>query len=864
MAGDKNEEDLIRFDIPQQRADLALTLFAEQADLTLVFPYDELRNKTANPLAGDYTVQEGARILLEGTGFEPKFGERLVMNIAPVARSGSEGDGMERKGKGLLAGMAAAVFSIFGSQSATGQDTSDPRPAVLEEVIVTAQKREQSYTDVPVSVESISGQALEAAKIDNFQELVQLSPSITFSPDRGMRGAGVLIRGIGTTAFQVGVEPTVSTVVDGVVLGRTGAFLSALVDVERVEVLRGPQGTLFGKNASGGVVNIITRRPTEQVEGMLRATYTGDDQLKVEAMASGPLGDGVRGRVVAFWNDYEGHIDNRHTGEKLNGEETRGIRAKLDIDLGDRANLLLTGDYVDQQRNCCAYTVRDTGTDAGLALALQSIEVAPFSTEVLMNTPIISDSKQGGASAELNVDFDNFALTSITAWRTWELVSEQDIDQMPYTGPINGEFFFFLTNGSVPNDQATDQLTQEFRIASTGWDTVDLTAGLYYWEQDLERYFQRENAMCPPGVWDPNLNYGDPCPAGFNLFGSADFGVDTTSIAGFGQVDWRFTDAWTLSLGLRYTYDDAEWFMDRVSDGPAPALPSSFQGTGGGADGGVSGKLALQWDFSDTSMTYFSYSRGYKAQAFDIIFGTTAERADPVPEETSDAFEIGLKGEVLDNRLRYNLATFYTTYDDFQGQALNPELLQFFLTSAGKLVTQGVELDFTALPTPNLLLSGGIAYTDATYDKFVGAGCWQGQTPEEGCVNGAQDLSGGDLPNSPDWKLTLQARYDIELDGPVDMFLSGNYRWQDEYYSTADLQPELLVPSYGIADLNVGILSDEGRWSAIVYVKNLFDKQYVDQLVQVPFDDNSTILQSLPRGFERYVGGEFTYRFGGY
>ena len=265
----------------------------------------------------------------------------------------------------------------------------------LEEIVVTAQKREQTYLDVPVSVTSISNEVLEMANAREFQDLVQVTPSLTYSESTDMRGSGVLIRGVWTTAFQSGVEPTVSTVVYGVVLGRTGNFLSDLVDIERVEVLRGPQGTLFGKNASAGVVNVITRRPTEEFEGVIRVSATDDDQQTVEGSVSGALTDSLRGRLTGFWKDFDGYLDNRFNGDQFNGSESWGLRGKLDIDLSDNVNLLLIADYSEQDRSCCLATVRNVGQTPDLlpflAYDLRDLELGADNNEVLISTPTYSN-----------------------------------------------------------------------------------------------------------------------------------------------------------------------------------------------------------------------------------------------------------------------------------------------------------------------------------------------------------------------------------------------------------------------------------------------------------------------------------------
>ena len=296
-----------------------------------------------------------------------------------------------------------------------------------------------------------------------------------------------------------------------------------------------------------------------------------------------------------------------------------------------------------------------------------------------------------------------------------------------------------------------------------------------------------------------------------------------------------------MIAGLRYTYDDLEFDFDRPTAAIAFPSVAPFTGSGGDDDTNLSGKRALQWNVSNSAMLFGSYSRGYKSQGFDVIFGMTPSSFEPVAPELSDAFELGMKSEIWDGRARLGLTLFHTTFDDFQGQAFDAEENAFVLTTAGKVITRGVEFDLTVKPTANLLLNGGIAYTDAYYDEFDNGPCWNGQTAAQGCQTlpggvRIQDLAGKDLANSPKTKLTLQARYDIPLDGPLNVFVSGAYRWQDETVSTPTQRPSLDIDSYGIMDLNVGIEADSGRWSATVFAKNLFDKTYTNILFETIFD----------------------------
>lgn len=746
--------------------------------------------------------------------------------------------------------------------------TAAERSEFLEEIVVTAQKRTQAYVDVPVSVATFSGEILDLANTDNFQDLVQVAPSLTHTQSGGMRGDGILIRGVGTTAFQSGVEPTVSTVVDGVVLGRTGSFLSDLVDIERVEILRGPQGTLFGKNASAGVVNVITKRPTDETEGMIRVSATDDDQQTVEALISGGLSDNVRGRLSAFWKDFDGFIDNEFNGDTLNGDQSQGFRGKLEIDLSDSSNLLIIADYTEQDRNCCTWTIRNVGETPQflplLAFDTASLDIGDDNNEVLLGTPVFSDMEQSGISAEYTLDLDRFTLTSITAYRTWEIETQQDVDNMPFTEPTYGRLLI-TSNGGLTEQ---DQFSQEIRLSTNDWDKVNFTVGLFYWRQNLERYFEREIQICAVPGFSPDIPpETTACGFGITQFGFFNTEVDTDNIAAFGQADIELNEDWMLSVGLRYTYDDLEFDFSRPTDPIAfPAVPA-FTGSGGDDDTDLSGKLALQWNKSDNTMFYGSFTRGYKSQGFDIIFGMTPERFDPIDPETSKAFELGMKSEFWDRRARLGVTLFHTLFEDFQGQAFDDAESAFVLTSAGEVVTRGLEVDLTVKPTENLLLNAAVAFTDAYYKEFENGPCWTGQTAAQGCIvnaNGAsqQDLKDADVPNSPDVKFTIQARYDIRLDGPMDMYISSNIRWQDDAVSAVNQRPSLDIDSYGIVDLNVGFESDDGRWSAVFFAKNLFDENYTNVLFENVFDSVDGTAQFLSRDYERYIGARLEYRFG--
>lgn len=727
-----------------------------------------------------------------------------------------------------------------------------------ERMIVTAQKREESILEVPLSVSVVSGDLIEGTQTGVFQDLININPSLTYAPSGGQRGDGIFIRGIGTNAFQSGVEPTVSTVVDGVVIGRTGNFLTDLVDIERIEVLRGPQSTLFGRNASGGVINVITRRPTDELEGKLDFLATSDEEFRVAGTISGPLLDGLAGRVTAFYKEFDGPLENAFNGGDLNGFENWGVRAKLDWNVTPDTNVYVIGDWTELNRNCCSAFIGSTVNPVILdTLAEFGVTPGPENATAATNAAIASDMYSGGISAEVTHDFGAVTLTSITAYRVWEIDTEQDADQLPATEPTFGLLGLNVNGG----DSETQQFSQEIRFANTVPGVIDYVAGVFYFEQDLTRFFQREIDLCLA----PPPDASSAC--GFPLVQNGFFNttVDTRNLGIFGQVDYDLTDRLTVSGGLRWIWDELEYDFDRPT--PAIAFPNvePFQNSDGESNTGWGGKVSAQYVFTDDLTGYASYARGYKSPAFDIVFGFDASLADsqPIDAETSDAYEAGVKANLPYDLGFLTFALYRATYSNFQAQSFDAELNAFVLQNAGEIRTQGFELDATLEPLENWSVTLGVAYTDAEITDFPNASCFAGQTEAQGCIGGTQDISGGDVPNSPDWKTTIFTRYLQPVPGPIDLFATLGYRWQTEVQFDLEQDPNTIEGSYGILDLSVGIQSDDGRWVLTGFAKNVTNNFYRSLLA-----DFSPIIQGdlqfVPRDFERFYGVNLTWNFGAY
>ena len=395
-----------------------------------------------------------------------------------------------RYSRGVTLAMLVAGVCQFGiSGTAYAQ-------SVIDEVTVTAQKREENISDVPLAVSLVGRQTIEGSFSSNLEELQALVPAISFRTGNTTRNSALTVRGIGTISFSVAAEPSVSTVVDGVVLGRSGQAFGDLYDLERVEVLRGPQGTLFGKNASAGVVNITTRRPGNEFEGYVSATFYEDEEYQLRARVSGPLTDNLRGSVTLLNSEFDGYVRNVFNNETINGYDKQGIRAMLEYDASDSTDILFIFEDYDASNDCCVdlearpsgrnpaseAAPSGTGLDLGQRLADHDFETRTLDATTAMSVQITSD-------------MGDYTLTSITAQRTWDNTEFREGDFTSIAGDSTDPVFGVPFQLHDIGPQEWRQLSQELRIASPSGETFEWQAGLFYWNIESQRNFTRE-ASC--------------------------------------------------------------------------------------------------------------------------------------------------------------------------------------------------------------------------------------------------------------------------------------------------------------------------------------------------------------------------------
>ncbi|MBC7505455.1 MAG: TonB-dependent receptor [Sandarakinorhabdus sp.] len=789
----------------------------------------------------------------------------ILASTAAMAIMGTQA--MAQNGAAPAAGNAPAAATTSGDSDSL-------------EIIVTAQKRSERLQDVPLAVSVVSGDTLARQGALSLEGAQYLVPSLNFRKSGTTINQSLYLRGVGTSTFSIAGEPSVSTVLDGVVLSRAGEAFSDLVDIERIEVLRGPQGTLFGKNSSAGVVNIISKRPGDVFGGFAEGSLfvANGTEVRVRGGVDMPLSDRVKTRVTGFYGNYDGNIFNIASGDnkRVNGYDRYGIRGIAEVELGAAVKLTLIGDWRKANDNCCAEVIGTAPTGVG-ALALAGISFAGDKTRVI-NQNLVTRTKETswGFSGQLDASLGPLDLTSITAYRNYANREIRDGDWI--NQPIAGVFQLH-DNGP----QTGHTFSQEVRLASPADQFVSYVIGGYYSRAVTERTFTRSVVNCNPA---PAVAAVVPCgsagaPPTLNYSGTATFGSAFDNIALFGQGTVNFGAAFRGIFGLRYTKDDLSVFHARATTpniGGIPGIQRNFDAgvfststpanlngdplatngvpyTAKTSNNNLSGKAGVQFDVSDDIMAYGTYSRGYKGPAYNVFFNLNANGTNVIEPETADAFEIGLKNSFMGGRLILNVAGYYAKYKNFQ--ANNPDLVAGVVvtrfTNAGDVSTRGGELDLLFRPVSDLTFSGGLAYTDAKVDQFKGP---LGSVPIP---------AGTPLAFAPKWKGSLGADYRWRTGEVVDLAFGIQASAQSSQLSLFDANPVLrqqgTINAYSLVDLQFAVVDKDDRYRVQFVVRNLLDSSFAAQITNG--GPGGSLRYLIPREADRYIGMTVRYNFGG-
>ncbi|MDC8013498.1 TonB-dependent receptor [Tahibacter soli] len=739
------------------------------------------------------------------------------------------------------------------------------QPARLESITVTAQRREEDPQKIPVAVAVVSGDALERVNATDISNLTAIVPSVSFSAGNELRNNSIRVRGVGTDVFSTGVEASVSTVVDGVVLQRPGSAFSDLGDIERVEVLRGPQGTLFGKNSSAGVINVVTRAPDfDRQGGEMSATIAQDNEYRVNGSASGPLSDTVAYRFAGFYRTQDGNVTNRANGDTVNDQEAYGFRGKLAWKPGESPlEVLFSADYSKLDARCCALPL--TVASNNPRAVPTGTPVGPGNDEVNNDVDPFVHQKNYGASITADWTFGDYTLTSITAYRRFENVSDVDLDNTPGR--------FIRQNFNI---ESSTTRTQELRLTSPTGGVLDYVLGAYWFDGSAYNFLDRRGlnigavgTINPDGSIVPLVPGDDAILTGNSV-------VDTRNVSAFGQANWHLSDALTLTGGLRHLWENQRLRFVRPVAGyfngsnQAPTNPAFGPVVGNYDDSATIGKASVTYRFAPKVTGYVSYSTGYKSEGLAATLGLSAAQFArlPAPAETSKLVEAGLKTQFFDNRLLLNVTGFRTRFDDYQAQTFNSAAGLVVLTSAGGVAVDGVEVEFTIYPFDYFSLTGGATFLDARFIDVPNGPCYTGQTAAQGCAPATpggpavQNLDGKPFVNAPDRRYVLSGRYQAPLSGDVDGYVQADLRWQSDVVFDISQNPNLRQGSYGVADLSFGLDFSGGQYEVGLFVKNLFDKQYAAGMMAVGTAGGANAYaQQIPRDFRRYAGVTFRARF---
>ena len=748
-----------------------------------------------------------------------------------------------------------AVAAILFAQVAAG--VAHAQTALLEEVVVTAQKRAGNLQDTPIAISAVTGDAIEKLNIDDIGAIAAANPSLVYSEAGGE--AQLYIRGIGSNIFNVGADQSVATHIDGVYTGRANMGLTQFLDIDRVEILRGPQGTLYGRNATGGAINIISRAPTDEFEGYVSGLVGSFDRIDVRGAVSGPITENLSGRLAVRRLKDDGYTEDLDPqgGDKIDDNDLAALRGSLRWKSDALTATLIAEHSEFQNGNTSIFPIDNTGL-------AESFGAKPNRDihKTYNNTPSFHEWDTGGVTGILDwavTDTTNLNLT--VGYRDW------DSD------------FLFNTDGTeievtrTTLSYASEQLSAELRLSGeSGWGRW--LVGAYWFDEDKYGALGLvRSGFTPPAVLVPR-----------SFIFRADGTGEATAL--FGQVDFKLADTWTLSAGLRYSDEKKGDFLRQstllpdnellglFTPNPIPdATPASTRRVTRSWDAWTP-RVGLEFRPSDDRLFYLTYSEGFKSGGFNDLSVVNP----PFDPELVDSIEVGAKTEWLGGRLRANASAFYYDYTDLQVSVFASvgSITTTFTTNAAEATVQGLELDLAAKVTDSLDIAASLAILDATYDRFVTpyGSCTAANVALDARCTGRVglprliDAAGNRLTNAPEFKGSISATYRFDLSGGGSISLLGAAHHQGRVYFVPANTTVMSQSSYTLVDARIGYENESGDLAIGAFVKNLADEDYFHNIVQ--FTSTSDARKDVfaignALGYPaagRQWGVEVTYRFG--
>jgi iron complex outermembrane receptor protein len=741
----------------------------------------------------------------------------------------------------MLAYVAPAAAQEAGSDDQVSADNAPPPPVHGaatpsnggEEIIVTATRRDESLQRVPVAVQAVSGEEFENRGLTNVLDIQYAVPSLTFKEGPTVNSSGFAIRGLGTLGFSPSVEQTIGLTIDEIPQGARGSGVTSLVDIAQIEVLRGPQGTLYGRNASAGLITIRSNAPDlDDVSARVRASYGSYNEAIGEAVLNLPVvtdqfGLRFAGRVRHV-GSYQTNLTN---GAGLNDSDEWFIRGRARWQPTDRLSIDVIGETSRFKGDCCIAALRDVDPNNTFVRAAIAAGVVPSENndDVAIDGDLPSIlNKNHGLVLEANYDAGAATITGLVGHREFFNQQSTDVDYSPLVASRNRQ----------TNTRNAD--SQELRLTSNRplFGVVDYVLGLFHIDEDI---FREQLLTGRPDTNDQTF-------------------VQSNSTAVFSQFNVHATDRLTLVLGGRYNWD----FVSQDDYVSVPStVPLAFATGGSTKEERFIYRTALQYQWTPDLMVYASVASGYKAPAFSAISATTFGAQVPVKPETSTEYELGLRSQLLDHRLTLNLTLFDQDFTNFQAVTFNPVNFNSELQNAGSARVRGIEWEIAFRPVRGLRLSLDGAYVDAQFTDFRSVRCsaiYASRLPGD-CPGGFKDATGAPLPNAPRFTSNFMASYETPVSDRLTMRFQGTYSYRSKVDFEPTDDPFYVQKGYGLLGLRVGIGDSNDRWTLSAYATNLLDTHYSTGLIVPPGSIGASTTRAVALETRRRVGVELQWQF---
>jgi len=802
------DEQLHDIDIPQLNAADALNRLAEQTGAVMLFPYELASARNANTVFGRYTLTEALKLLLQDSGLSSGLSDKRVIQISAIESETDTGEGQDMKV--TKKGFGAFLASIFVASGASGQE-ADGGVGVrqLEEIVVTAERRENSLQDTAIAISAMTGQEMENWNIQSAEDLATFVPGLWIGSSVG--NLSMSLRGVSNDSFFLAGDSPVAFNVDGVFRGRSTGGNATFFDIARVEVLKGPQGTLYGRNATAGAINVISNKPEQEFGGFIEAESGDYNLFGIRGVLNVPLSDTFAMRAAFYQRDRDGYFEN-------------GPQIKNSYSDMDQNSIRVKGLYTPNDKFSLLFTISEDergGVGDGTQIlpdpdAVMSDIVDPY--KIYLNTEGRRDDSFKTYSTEMNYELDNTTLTYVGAYLDTSVDLTMDFDRNDVlANPLS------VIVGS-------EQWSHEVRWASNENEKMDWLVGGFYFDEEALR------------ATDIYITFG----SGARLHSETvqpDFNVKSQAM--FGQAAWHLKDTVDLVTGIRYTKDEkSEYgtFNRRQIDANPPTITT---GDNKADWNSIDWLLGVNWYPVPETLVYGKISTGYKSGGFNNVLAVITDGKEFKPEEIL-AYQVGHKSQFNQDTVQINSELFYYDYTDLQVNQLIDNVN--FVRNAATAVIWGVETDIIWLASYNLTANVGLSYLNATYFDF---------SQFSAVTRVVEDLDGATMARAPEFSGRIGLDYTFSMTGGWMVVPRVSFSWASDTKMTAFDDPGQLMKSWTRTDLSLDVVSPSGDWSAQFFLNNL-----EDDVVWSSGGVNGSGVRTLTARPPRMYGVRLRYGFG--